>query len=375
MTEQETLYMMALTRVPALNLTGLHVLIEEMGSATAVYENRKRMREVLSSASQNTLDALASMDSHLARAEQEWEFCQQNHIRPLGLHDESYPQRLRDCPDAPVLLYYLGTSDLNASHIVSMVGTRQITPYGKDLCRSFVHDLREACPDVLIVSGLAYGIDVHSHRAALDEGLPTVGVLAHGLNQIYPTHHRATAMQMVSQGGLLTEYMSGTAIDKRNFVQRNRIVAGMADAVVVVESAEKGGSLITADIAYSYDRPVWAFPGRIYDSHSSGCNKLISTNRASLLTGVDDFCQAMGWTNDRQRQQLLAQGVQQEFLADFTDEEQRILRALSQADETQVNILSVETDIPMARLTSLLFALEMKGAVQMLTGGKYRIRH
>ena len=282
MTEQETLYMMALTRVPALNLTGLHVLIEEMGSATAVYENRKRMREVLSSASQNTLDALASMDSHLARAEQEWEFCQQNHIRPLGLHDEDYPQRLRDCPDAPVLLYYLGTSDLNATHIVSMVGTRQITPYGKDLCRSFVHDLREACPDVLIVSGLAYGIDVHSHRAALDEGLPTIGVLAHGLNQIYPTHHRATAMQMVSQGGLLTEYMSGTAIDKRNFVQRNRIVAGMADAVVVVESAERGGSLITAEIALSYNRQVWAFPGRIYDSYSAGCNNLIASNSASL---------------------------------------------------------------------------------------------
>ena len=367
--------MLALTRVPALNLAALRMLVWEMGSATAVFENRMSLREVLPTAGKNTLDALASMDSHLERAKQELDFCRKNHIRLLGLHDESYPQRLRECPDAPVLLYYMGTADLNARHIVSMVGTRQITAYGKDLCHRFVRDLRELCPDVLIVSGLAYGVDIHSHRAALDEGLDTVGVLAHGLNQIYPPHHRETATKMVSQGGLLTEYMSGTAIDKRNFVQRNRIVAGMADAVVVVESAEKGGSLITAGIALSYDRPVWAFPGRIFDAHSSGCNKLIGSNRASLLTKAQDFCQAMGWTDDMQHRQMLSQGVQQEFLADFTDEERRVLQALSQADEKQANILSVETDIPMNRLTSLLFTLEMKGAVQMLAGGKYRIRH
>lgn len=374
MTEQETLYMMALTRVPALNLASLRVLIAEMGSATAVYENRKSLREVLSAASQKTLDALASMDCYLECAKQEWDFCQQKHIQCLGLHDDAYPQRLRDCTDAPVLLYYLGSADLNACHIVSMVGTRQITTYGKDLCRSFVRDLREVCPDVIIVSGLAYGVDVHCHRAALDEGLDTVGILAHGLNQIYPRHHRETAIQMASHGGLLTEYMSGTSIDKRNFVQRNRIVAGISDAVIIVESAEKGGSLITADIAFSYDRPVWAFPGRVYDNRSAGCNSLISTNRASLLTGAVDFCQAMGWADDRQHKNLLTKGVQQEFLADYTEEEQRVLQVLSLADEKQINILSVETDIPMGRLSSLLFTLEMKGAVQMLIGGKYRIR-
>ena len=366
--------MMALTQVPSLSLTNLHLLIEELGSATAIYENRKSLRELLTAASQNTLDALAAMDSHLARAEQEMAFCQKGSLQCLSINDDTYPQRLRDCPDAPVLLYYRGTADLNTQHIVSMVGTRQITGYGKDLCHSFVRDLKRLCPDALVVSGLAYGVDVQCHRGALEEGLETVGVLAHGLDQIYPRHHRETAKQMLSQGGLITEYMSGTPIDKRNFVQRNRIVAGMADAVIVVESATKGGSLITADIALSYNRQVWAFPGRVHDTHSAGCNRLISSNCASLLTGAEDFCVAMGWMDDMQRQQKLSEGVQQEFFADYSEEEQRILHALSKDDSKQINILAVETNIPIGQLSSLLFSLEMKGAVQMLVGGKYKIR-
>ena len=366
--------MMALTQVPSLNLTNLHLLIEELGSATAIYENRKSLREFLTAASQHTLDALAAMDSHLGRAEQELAFCQKGSLKCLGINDATYPQRLRDCTDAPVLLYYRGTADLNAQHIVSMVGTRQITGYGKDLCHSFVHDLKSLCPDALVVSGLAYGVDVQCHRGALEVGLETVGVLAHGLDQIYPRHHRETAKQMLSQGGLITEYMSGTPIDKRNFVQRNRIVAGIADAVIVVESATKGGSLITADIALSYDRQVWAFPGRIHDTHSAGCNRLISSNCASLLTGAEDFCLTMGWTDDMQHRQQLSEGVQQELFADYSEEEQRILHALAKDDSKQINILAVETNIPIGQLSSLLFSLEMKGAVQMLVGGKYKIR-
>lgn len=375
MTDQETLYMMALTQVPSLSLTNLHLLIDELGSASAIYENRKDLKQVLPSASPKFLDGMGDFCNYLKRAEEELEFCRKGKIRCLGLNDEDYPQRLKDCNDAPVLLYYRGSANLNSQHIVSMVGTRQITSYGKDLCRSFVSDLHNVCPDALVLSGLAYGVDVQCHRAALEEGLSTIGVLAHGLDQIYPRLHRETAKQMLSQGGLLTEYMSGTAIDKRNFVQRNRIVAGMADATIVVESASKGGSLITADIALSYDRQVWAFPGRIYDQYSAGCNRLISTNRASLLTDAEDFCLAMGWADDMSRSRQLAEGVQQEFLADYTEEEQRILQALSSADGQQVNTLSVETDIPVNRLASLLFSLEMKGAVQMLVGGKYKIRH
>lgn len=367
--------MMALTQVPSLSLTNLHLLIQELGSATAIYENRKDLKQILPSASKKFIDGMGDFCNFMGRAEQELEFCRKGKIKCLGLNDEDYPQRLRDCNDAPVLLYYRGSANLNAQHIVSMVGTRQITSYGKDLCRTFVRDLRQLCPDAIVVSGLAYGVDVNCHRAALEEGLDTIGVLAHGLDQIYPRLHRETAIQMVGQGGLLTEFMSAATIDKRNFVQRNRIVAGMSDAVVVVESARKGGSLITADIALSYNRQVWAFPGRIYDKYSAGCNNLIFSNTATLLTGAEDFCLAMGWKRDEEHRKQLSEGVQQElFQDDYTAEEQLVLQALARDDSKQINVLAVETNIPVGQLSSLLFSLEMKGAVQMLVGGKYKLR-
>jgi len=375
MTDQETLYMMALTQVPSLSLTNLHLLIDELGSASAIYENRKHLRQLLPSASKKILDGMGDFDVHLARAEEELEFCRKGKVQCLGLNDEAYPQRLKDCPDAPVLLFYRGTANLNARHIVSMVGTRQITSYGKDLCRSFIRDLKRICPDAVVVSGLAYGVDVQCHRCALEEGLDTVGVLAHGLDQIYPRLHRETAKQMTSQGGLLTEYLSHTLIDKRNFVQRNRIVAGLADTIIVVESATKGGSLITADIALGYNRQVWAFPGRVFDTYSAGCNKLIFSNNASLLTNAEDFCLAMGWTDDVQHQKQLSEGIQQElFTDDLTAEEQLVLQELAKNDSKQINILAVETNIPVGQLSSLLFSLEMKGAVQALVGGKYKLK-
>ena len=375
MTDQETLYMMALTQVPSLSLTNLHLLIDELGSASAIYENRKNIKQVLPSASPKFLDGMGDFCNYLKRAEEELEFCRKGKIRCLGLNDEDYPQRLKDCNDAPVLLYYRGSANLNSQHIVSMVGTRQITNYGKDLCRSFVRDLKQVCPDALVVSGLAYGVDVNCHRAALEQGLETVGVLAHGLDQIYPRHHRETAKQMVDQGGLLTEYMSNTIIDKRNFVQRNRIVAGVSDAVIVVESATKGGSLITAEIAQSYNRQVWAFPGRVFDTYSSGCNMLIFKNKASLLTNAEDFCLEMGWTDDVQHQKQLSEGIQQELFADdYSAEEQAVLQALARDDSKQINVLAVETNIAIGELSSLLFSLEMKGAVQSLVGGRYKLR-
>lgn len=373
MTDQETLYMMALAQVPSVSQTNLHLLIDELGTATAIYENRKSLKELLPAASQKTLDALASIDNHLKRAEEELQFCKEGKIQCLGINDNNYPQRLKDCNDAPILLYYRGSANLNTQHIVSMVGTRQITSYGKDLCRTFVRDLKRLCPDTLVVSGLAYGVDIHCHKAALEEGLDTVGVLAHGMDQIYPRMHRDTAKQMLTQGGLLTEYLSGTPIDKRNFVQRNRIVAGVADAIIVVESATKGGSLITADIALSYNRQVWAYPGRITDTYSAGCNKLITSNKAALLLDAEDFCLSMGWTNDIRHRKKLSDGIQQELFSDFSAEERRIVEALAKADSKQINVLSVETNIPIGQLSSLLFTLEMKGAVQMLVGGKYKI--
>ncbi len=373
MTEQETLCTMALTRVPGIGLPGLRYLLEQAGSAASIYAHRQHIRDIVPDIHPRAVEGLATMDSLMARAEEELSFAQHNQIRCLGFHDDDYPVRLRECPDAPILLYYRGTADLNACRVVSMVGTRRITPYGRDLCARFVADLRLLSPNTLIVSGLAYGVDIHCHRAALAQGLPTVGVLAHGMDQIYPRMHRPDAVKMLDCGGLLTEFMSHTNADKKNFIQRNRIVAGMSDAVIVVESAKKGGALITAGIAEAYHRDVFAVPGRVGDLYSEGCNELIRSNRASILTSAEDFVQAMGWETDEERHRQLENGIQQNLFPELNAEEQAVVEALRDSDGLQINILSVRTGIPIGTLANLLFGLEMKGVVRTLSGAIYRL--
>ena len=229
------------------------------------------------------------------------------------------------------------------------------------------------CPDTLIISGLAYGVDIHAQRAALDNGLNTVGVVAHGLDQIYPRAHQETARKMLGQGGLLTEFMSRTNPDKKNFVQRNRIVAGISDCAIIVESALKGGSLITAEIADSYHRDVFAFPGRVNDNCSKGCNELIRSNRAQLISNAEDFIQSMGWESEVKRKEQLGKGIQQQIFLDLSENEQKIVNCLQKVDNKQINIISVETGISIGLLSSLLFNLEMKGVVKMMNGGMYRL--
>lgn len=373
MTEQEILYTMALTRVPNINLQNLHILLDELGSATAVFEHRKDVLDILPQANKKLLDALALMEIQIPRAEEELKFIQENHIQCLCLKDDAYPIRMRECPDAPLLVYYKGNANLNARHILAIVGTRQITEYGKDLCMHFVRDLSQMCPDALIISGLAYGVDIHAQRAALDNGLNTVGVVAHGLDQIYPRTHQETARKMLGQGGLLTEFMSRTNPDKKNFVQRNRIVAGISDCTIIVESALKGGSLITAEIADSYHRDVFAFPGRVNDNCSKGCNELIRSNRAQLISSAEDFVQSMGWESEVKRKEQLGKGIQQQIFPDLSEDEQKIVNCLQKVDNKQINIISVETGISIGLLSSLLFNLEMKGVVKMMNGGMYRL--
>ena len=373
MTEQEILYTMALTRVPNINLQNLHILLDELGSATAVFEHRKDVLDILPQANKKLLDALALMEIQIPRAEEELKFTQENHIQCLCLKDDAYPIRMRECPDAPLLVYYKGNANLNARHVLAIVGTRQITEYGKDLCMHFVRDLGQMCPDALIISGLAYGVDIHAQRAALDNGLNTVGVVAHGLDQIYPRAHQETARKMLGQGGLLTEFMSRTNPDKKNFVQRNRIVAGISDCAIIVESALKGGSLITAEIADSYHRDVFAFPGRVNDNCSKGCNELIRSNRAQLIGNAEDFIQSMGWESEVKRKEQLGKGIQQQIFLDLSEDEQKIVNCLQKVDNKQINIISVETGISIGLLSSLLFNLEMKGVVKMMNGGMYRL--
>ena len=373
MNTEELFYTMALTRLTNFNYQQALELYRMVGSAQLLYEYRTHIGDVIGDASPRLVESLKNWDEAMKRADYELKYMQEHGIRGLTLHDDDYPQRLTECPDAPLVLYFTGNCNLNESKIVSIVGTRHATVYGEDLIRRFVRDLHQQCPKVLIVSGLAYGVDIHAHREALENGYATVGVLAHGLDQIYPYAHRETAAEMVNHGGLLTEFMTQTNADKPNFVRRNRIVAGMADATIVVESAAKGGGLITAEIAQSYDRSVFAFPGNVNAEFSKGCNHLIRDNGAGLITCADDFIRAMNWKDAALRQQALSDGIERTLFPDLSAEEQLIVGILQDTNDLQLNILSVKSSIPIGRLTAILFQLEMKGVIKPLAGGMYHL--
>ena len=366
----EQVAMLALSRAQVPQLALLRQLIDEVGSAKELLENASHIQDILPEATPKLAAMLSDM-SLIERAEREMEFIEKNGIRLLCLGDEAYPYRLAECDDAPLVLHSMGNADLNAKHIVSIVGTRHASDYGKELCENFVADLARFVPGTLIVSGLAYGIDVCAHRAALKAGLPTIGVLAHGLDRIYPSAHRSTAKSMLENGGLLTEFMSGTESLKPFFVQRNRVVAGMADATVVVQSASKGGSLITASIANSYSRDCFAFPGRVNDQYSQGCNELVSRNRAALITSAYDFVEAMNWEVATKRKN--SDELQGELFPELTPDEAAVMAALrTDSDGLQVNQMVVQLNIPINKLLPLLFEMEMKGYVKAVAGGSYR---
>ncbi len=373
MNTEELFYTMALTRLTNFNYQQALELYRMVGSAQLLYEYRTHIGDVIGDASPRLVESLKNWDEAMKRADYELKYMQEHGIRGLTLNDDDYPQRLTECPDAPLVLYFTGNCNLNDSKIISIVGTRHATVYGEDLIRRFVRDLHQQCPKVLIVSGLAYGVDIHAHREALENGYATVGVLAHGLDQIYPYAHRETAAEMVNHGGLLTEFMTQTNADKPNFVRRNRIVAGMADAVILVESAAKGGGLITAEIAQSYARAVFAFPGNVGQPYSEGCNNLIRDNGAGLISNASDFVKAMGWMDETLRQQANTDGIERNLFPDLSPEEEQVVSLLQQTNDLQLNIITVKTGIPIGRLTALLFQLEMKGVVKPMAGGMYHL--
>lgn len=371
--DTETLNAMALSRIDRFHPAGLLELYNRLGSATAVIEHRNDIREVISDASRYLIEGLGRLDDALRRAEEELKYDMKHHIVPLAYHDKRYPERMRQCSDAPLVLYFLGNADLNPRRTIDIVGTRRCTPYGKDLIKSFVSDLKELCPDVLIFSGLAYGVDICAHREALANGFETVGVLAHGLDDIYPKAHRSTAIEMLQQGGLLTEYMTHTEPFAKNFVRRNRIVAGCSDATILVESASHGGGLITCSIARSYSREVFAFPGSVNATYSQGCNNLIRDNGAMLITSAADFVKAMLWDDTAKMRKARKEGIQRDLFPDLTDDEKTIIRALGENNDQQLNALTINTSLPISRLSSLLFELELKGIVRPLAGGTYHL--
>jgi DNA processing protein len=269
------------------------------------------------------------------------------------------------------MLYFRGNTALNAEKIISIVGTRNATIYGRQTTEKLLFDIRESFPEMLIFSGLAYGIDIIAHRAALRENLPTVGVLAHGLDRIYPAEHRNVAVEMIHTGGLLTDFISETNPDRQNFVKRNRIIAGISDCTVVMESAQKGGALITANIADSYNRDIFAFPGKIGDKYSEGCNFLIKNKQASLITSAEDIFREMNWSN--QPKVCKSQGIQQNLFPELNPEEQSVVAILSKAGNIQLNLLAIELNIPVSRLSVLLFEMEMNGIIRCKPGGMYSL--
>ncbi len=304
----------------------------------------------------------------LESARREADFIAANHIRAIYYTDEEYPARLAECNDAPAMLFVLGNSKLDFRHVVAVVGTRHCTAYGLDFTRTLVEDLAKSLDDVLIVSGLAYGIDIAAHKAAISSGVTTGAVFAHGLNTIYPADHRDAARRIMAEGGFLaTEYRTCEAIHRGNFLARNRIVAGMADATVVVESDERGGAMSTASIASAYNREVFAVPGRVYDPASRGCNALIARRQASIIRGADDLIDIMGWTPKAQS------GEQQEFSFELDSTQQSVVDFIRNNPTATVNDMCVALALPYSQMGSILFEMEMADVIVSLPGGRYGV--
>lgn len=307
----------------------------------------------------------------LEEAKREEEFVLGHSISPIYFTDGRYPRRLLECEDAPLMLYGLGDCDLNEARFISIVGTRHATHYGNGFVEQLVTELAEKLDEKLvIVSGLAYGIDIAAHKASLHNHIPTIAVLAHGLNTIYPANHRSTAVEIVRSGGmLLTDYRSGDNIHKGNFLARNRIVAGLCDCLVVAESASRGGALVTARLASGYNREVMALPGRYNDRYSAGCNALISSNIASLITSADDLISLMGWSVREAEE-----GTQGELFVKLTPEEEAVLEILTRKGDAGIHDFTSRIDLPLPRLMALLIDMEFRSLLLHLPGGRYRLR-
>lgn len=359
-------YQIALTLLPGVGDVLAKSLLAYCGSAEAVFKQNKGHLLKIPEIGPVTAKAILS-HAVFARAEEEVDFMEKEGVTPLFFTDAAYPQRLKQCSDSPVMIYYKGNADLNNTKVLAVVGTRNATEYGKMACEQLVAEL--APFDVLVVSGLAYGIDLCAHKTALTAGLPTVGVLGHGLDTLYPAIHRSVAKKMQVQGGLLTEYMSQTKPNPENFPARNRIVAGMADAIVVVEAAVKGGALITADIGNSYDREIFAIPGRVNDLYSAGCNALIKTNKAILAESAADIAYHLGW--DLSGEQVKPK--QAKLLLSLSAEEQLLVDVLQQEPTVGMDTISYRTKMPVHKVAALLLDMEFNGLVKALPGKMFQL--
>jgi DNA processing protein len=303
-------------------------------------------------------------ESALREAEKYEVFMDKHRIKTMFYTDAIFPYRLNQCEDAPILMYTLGKMDCNMPRVVSIVGTRNASSYGRKICEDLLHSF--VGKDIVVVSGLAYGIDIYAHKLCTELGIQTIGVLGHGLDRIYPQAHIPIAQKMLENGGLLTEFLPGSKPDRENFPMRNRIVAGMCDATIVIESGERGGSLITAELANDYARDVFAFPGDITREYSKGCNYLIQKNKAHLITSSDDFFEMMDWKDTTK-----TENKQLQLFAELDEQEQKIVTLLKDSQEVSLDVLAIKTEIPVRLMSGILLGLELKGVVKALPGKRF----
>jgi DNA processing protein len=361
-------YEVAITMIPGVgDITGKKLVAYCGGIENVFKQSRKELLRHGELGEALVKKLLEGREAALRKAEKELSFIEKHKISTFFFLDKSYPYRLANCVDSPMMLYYKGTGDLNHRRIIGLVGTRKATDYGKDICCRIIEELVES--DVLVVSGLAYGIDSYAHKNALAKGLPTVAVLGHGLDMIYPPQNKGLAEKMLHQGGLLTDYPSNTNPDRENFPKRNRIIAGLCDALVIIEAANTGGALITADIANSYDRDVFAVPGRVGDEYSSGCNRFIKTNRAALVETAADIKYQMGWEANKTKKG----GQQQKLFVELTPEEQLITGIIRTYGEAGIDLLVIESGMTNSKAAAILLNLEFSGVVKCLPGKMYQL--
>jgi DNA processing protein len=361
----DLLYQLALTLVPKIGDVHAKALVLHFGDAASIFKARKSELEKIVG---EFRAPFIKRFNDFAAAEAEVQFIQKFNIQPLFLTDAAYPQRLLNCADSPTLLFYKGTANLNASKVLAIVGTRANTDYGKSVTEKLVADLSEQ--NILIVSGLAYGIDAIAHKAAIKNGLPTVGVVGHGLDKIYPSDHRTLAKEMVAgDGGLLSEFFSGTLPDKHNFPLRNRLVAGISDATVVVETMVNGGSMITAKLADGYNRDVFAVPGRTIDTKSAGCNYLIQHNKAVLLNSADDLLDVMGW----KRKTKTKRTPQKQLFIELSPDEQQVVELLKEKDAMHIDEINLRSGLSSSASAAAILNLELQNVVASLPGKMYKL--
>lgn len=364
--DDSLMHLVAITLIPGIGNINAKKLIAWCGNAEEVFRtSRQELMKVPGLAA--LMSQKVNLNELLLRAEKEVAFIRNNKITPLYYYDDNFPQRLRQCADSPLMLYYKGEENLWEKKTLAIVGTRHATHYGRRLCEEIIKGFCQ--DDILILSGMAYGIDSCAHAKSLQHGLPTIGVLAHGLDRIYPDQNRNMARRMLKQGGLITEFLSGSNPDRENFPKRNRIIAGMSDAVLVVESATKGGAVITADIAHSYNRDVFAVPGRTSDEFSDGCHLLIRRNVAALARSAEDIKYSMGWENVAKRKEN-----NQKILDAYPPEEKKILSIIIGKGRASVDDIILIAGLGASKTASILLKLEFEGVIAGLPGKLYELR-